>query len=170
MATICRILKNGDKRCWETPGNFQGGKTERKCQYCGKIFYVFPCVIKVGKGKFCSQSCVAKTTRNAKGKTWKMPEGFDNGAKERWLGENNPNWAGGKRKTYIHYRNADYKNWREKVFERDNYICQICGRKGCYLHPHHLKSYTKYPLLRYVIDNGLTLCVNCHHIVHARIY
>lgn len=82
-------------------------------------------------------------------------------------------WKGGisKLKIYKHYRNAEYLNWRKSVFERDNYICQKCGnksRKGniVVIHPHHIKSYTNYPELRYEIDNGITLCIHCHHIEH----
>lgn len=70
------------------------------------------------------------------------------------------------RKEYTHYRNKKYISWREEVFKRDNYICQDCNKKGDYLHPHHLFSYTFYPLLRYDVDNGITLCVKCHRNRH----
>ena len=63
-------------------------------------------------------------------------------------------------------KNADYKEWRNNVFERDNFTCQNCGMRGNVLHPHHIKSYTNFPSLRYDVNNGITLCVNCHHIVH----
>jgi len=77
-----------------------------------------------------------------------------------------------KLKRYKHYNNLDYKIWREDVFKRDNYTCQRCGirsKKGTkvVLHPHHIKSYTYYPEIRYDIDNGLTLCVQCHRIEHS---
>lgn len=30
---------------------------ERICQRCGKPFYTYPCLIKIGKGKYCSKEC-----------------------------------------------------------------------------------------------------------------
>ena len=58
-------------------------------------------------------------------------------------------------------KSNEYKIWRKKVFERDNFTCRRCGSKE-ELHPHHLKEFAKYPELRYDVDNGLTLCSKCH--------
>ena len=83
---------------------------------------------------------------------------------KRWQGELNPNWKGGisYEKRYKHYFGATYKKWRMSVFLRDNFTCQFCGLKGIYLTSHHIKSWAKYPELRYNINNGITLCENCH--------
>ena len=81
-------------------------------------------------------------------------------------------WKGGiDKKAYRHYSNLDYRLWREGVFKRDNYICQKCNKrsgngKSLFLHPHHLKSYTHYPGLRYKISNGITFCKDCHNNLH----
>jgi len=69
------------------------------------------------------------------------------------------------------YRRLKYRQWRKKVYERDNYICQSCGAKSgdgkkIYLNAHHLKSWSEYPELRYNIDNGITLCYSCHQKIH----
>ena len=74
-------------------------------------------------------------------------------------------------KPYKHYNNLEYKNWRKQVFERDNYTCKKCGNRSSVdnpvvIHPHHIKSYTYYPELRYEVDNGITLCISCHHQTH----
>lgn len=58
-----------------------------------------------------------------------------------------------------------YRDWREKIVKRDNYTCQNCGKinltgKDC--HAHHIKSWELYPELRYVLQNGKTLCLKCH--------
>lgn len=57
--------------------------------------------------------------------------------------------------------------WRIKVFERDNYTCDICKIKGCRLNAHHLNCHKHYKDLRYDINNGITLCKNCHKEFHV---
>lgn len=68
-----------------------------------------------------------------------------------------------------------YKLWRKSVFERDNYTCQECGKKGVYLQAHHIFSKSKLIELNnndydkcikdekmWEVSNGLTLCKICH--------
>lgn len=55
----------------------------------------------------------------------------------------------------------EYKDWVNKVLERDNYTCQCCGST---INPqaHHIYNYSQYPLLRCELNNGITLCESCH--------
>ena len=58
------------------------------------------------------------------------------------------------------------KAWRKAVFERDSYKCQKCGKIGGKLNAHHIKPFSLYPDLRFDIDNGITLCKECHIELH----
>lgn len=72
-------------------------------------------------------------------------------------------WKGGVSKEYKkRYYDVEYKYWRMRVFERDNFTCQFCGIRGVYVTAHHIKSFAHYPDLRYELTNGVTLCEDCH--------
>jgi hypothetical protein len=55
-----------------------------------------------------------------------------------------------------------YSLWRKIVFQRDNYICQICGKKGGILNADHIKPFALFKEERFNIENGRTLCKSCH--------
>lgn len=56
---------------------------------------------------------------------------------------------------------AQYRRWKETVYERDGYACVWCGATDK-LNADHIKSFAFYPELRFDVDNGRTLCVPCH--------
>ena len=63
-------------------------------------------------------------------------------------------------------RTKEYRNWRESVFRRDNYTCQRCGKRGGTLNAHHIIRYRSSENGRTNIENGITLCADCHKAVH----
>ena len=65
-------------------------------------------------------------------------------------------------------KTKEYRNWRNSVLKRDSFTCQKCQCKEKDLHAHHLKEFAKYKELRFEVDNGITLCVDCHRSVHRR--
>lgn len=81
---------------------------------------------------------------------------------------NENDWNGFLTPARTRIRNSQvYAQWRESVFERDNYTCQCCGAhsgKGnpVFLNAHHVESFSDHPDLRFDIDNGITLCNKCH--------
>ena len=61
------------------------------------------------------------------------------------------------------YDDPVYKDWRKKVYSRDKFQCQMPGCKSKYrLQPHHIKKWSSAAILRYDVDNGITLCRSCH--------
>jgi 5-methylcytosine-specific restriction endonuclease McrA len=77
-------------------------------------------------------------------------------------GANNHLWRGGiNRQNDILRKRFEYKTWRTKVYQRDGYTCQCCGKQGK-LNAHHLYSFASYEELRYDVNNGITLCIDCH--------
>lgn len=82
-------------------------------------------------------------------------------------GKNSYQWKGGVSRAYkTGYYSIEYKKWRMKIFERDLFTCQFCGirgnQTGGYLTAHHIKSFSKYPELRFNLNNGVCLCNECH--------
>jgi len=72
-------------------------------------------------------------------------------------------WKGGITSLYDKIRKSpEYKEWREKILIRDNFTCVECQQIGGLLEVHHIKSFSHYPDLRFVVSNGVTLCEDCH--------
>jgi hypothetical protein len=79
------------------------------------------------------------------------------------LGEKSHLWKGGITPINITLRSrAEYRLWRESVFQRDNWTCIWCGQRGGKLNADHIKPFALFPELRFAIDNGRTLCEECH--------
>ncbi len=84
------------------------------------------------------------------------------------LGEKSHLWRGGISDVNNKVRTSlEYKLWRESVYKRDDYTCVWCGLKSgngkaVILNADHIKPFAYYPELRFAIDNGRTLCLDCH--------
>jgi hypothetical protein len=83
----------------------------------------------------------------------------------RFKGEKSYRWKGGI--TSINRRiksSGAWKDWRKQVFERDNYECVCCGISGLKieLHPHHIIPISIDRTQSFNVNNGLTLCKECH--------
>jgi len=71
-----------------------------------------------------------------------------------------------------------WAEWAYNVRKRDGYKCQLlkpngkkCGYKSKTNKPHHIYPKAEFPLKVFDVNNGITLCQNCHiHIVHKNGY
>lgn len=80
------------------------------------------------------------------------------------------NWKGGVDIVNRRIRQSEeYSAWRISVWQRDYWTCKNCGHKGKDIVAHHIKSFSKYPKVRFDVENGVTLCRSCHKRVHSEI-
>lgn len=174
------------------------------------------CQKEISKGHKRCKSCVAKS------RTGKLNNSYKNG---KWIkafcvdcdinispncerckscenkrryqnAKNHPQWKGGISTLAEMIRNlSEFKIWRTKVYNRDNYQCIKCKYKGDQLEAHHkkpfaellsefLKEYDQFSpyedketLVRLAmkwkpfwdIDNGETFCEDCHMKKHLNL-
>lgn len=137
------------------------------CGNCGNDFNVV--ASRKNRAKYCCKKCysIHQTTIKSKLKGKKLSKSHVENLKKSHIGKVgslSSNWKGGITKESFKIRNSkEYKCWRLKVFERDNYKCVLCGYdKGNILQADHIKPFAYYPELRLDISNGRTLCKPCH--------
>lgn len=77
-------------------------------------------------------------------------------------GAKNGNWRNGaSRANDLIRKSVEYLDWKAQIFVRDNRQCVICG-SGNQIEADHIKPFSSYPELRFDINNGRTLCHDCH--------
>lgn len=65
----------------------------------------------------------------------------------------------------------EYIAWSKLVLQRDSHTCQCCGKRGDRLHAHHKDGYHWCKERRFDLDNGATLCSECHkgfHLIYGK--
>lgn len=118
------------------------------CEACKKEFEKLKSNIKNSKFYYCSMGCRAKHQATYIVK------------------ENHPCYIVDRSSIIDRRKSEEGASWRLAVFKRDGYKCQCCRNHGK-IHAHHLKSFTRFPELRYDIGNGVTLCEICHRGFHS---
>lgn len=66
----------------------------------------------------------------------------------------------------IQENRRDQGYWAKIVKSRDLGICQICGAENDVVIAHHIEAVSQNPIESLDLDNGITLCSNCHSKVH----
>jgi len=123
---------------------------ECKCK-CGNIINVSSNRLMVGDTKSCG--CLftelMKTRRGNRSPVWR----HDLTTKER---------VENMRRNY----NPRVQAWRKRIYERDNYTCQLSGKRGVELCAHHISGWSRSESLRFRTSNGITLCKELHSLFH----
>ena len=107
----------------------------------------------------------------------KGQKAWNKGLKSFLAKEKHYNWQGGITPLNFKIRNSfEYRQWQKFCLKRDDYTCQICGKRGSELHVDHIKPFSL--ILKennitslelainceelWNLNNGRTLCVDCH--------
>lgn len=100
----------------------------------------------------------------------------------KFYGEKHWNWKGGisKNNRIFFYKirhSSKYRQWRLNIFNRDNFTCVLCGKRGGWLeadhqqkqfsqiiHEYNIKNLKKAMFCKELwnLNNGRTLCISCH--------
>lgn len=155
-----------------------------KCETCGKEYYAPGWSIKKGFSRFCSLNCrrhnketklkmsllkIGKPTWN-KGLNKLIDKRIDYDRPTSFKSQ-------GKCKLQeIIRHNFRYRKWRSDVYVRDDFTCQICGKRGGKIEADHNKPFSiiieenNIKTLEQALEckelwdtnNGRTLCLECH--------
>lgn len=74
--------------------------------------------------------------------------------------------------TYGFYQSSKWLHTASYIRKKYNYVCQVCGKKGVYVHhinPLTQEDYINKPLMKCYGENNLTLlCYHCHEKEHSK--
>ena len=151
--------KNKIKNCQVCGNEF---KAKKDCQTRNQLFCSLKCYWESLKGSKPTEKQLEalesgrKIPRSNKGSHWSEESKLNN------RGKNNHRWRGGITPINFQIRNSPaMKEWKKKVFERDNWTCRECGVRGGKLVADHIKPFSLFPKLRFDINNGRTICKEC---------
>lgn len=151
-STDCRTKDYITRMVGEGNPHWKGLTSQYECDNCGKTFELRD--YHGSAYKYCSQECKGDHQR------------------ETLRGRNNPNYNHDKtEEERIKQRKyAEYDLWKVEVLRRDKFNCKKCGtnsKRDNRLVAHHIRNYSSYKEGRTDVDNGVTLCSNCHVKFHS---
>lgn len=142
----------------ENRDRIRNEEVDAECSVCGETFQMKKQSAAFPSNHYCSSNCRKVYF------------------KKYYSGENSHMWEGGKTALYDKVRNSEeVLNWKIAVWGRDNNTCQCCHGKSSWkvrVHAHHIINFAKLyegnESLLLDVDNGITLCEDCHTIFHGR--
>jgi len=168
------------RNCYEEERAKPDSYITKECPVCSNEFTVHKAQIERGQGKYCSRSCARSGSPTKKRKRAMLECGYCGDMFEKhkseikknvgdvhfcspncWYSynqrENHYLWSGGQHERL----SPEGREWRGKVIERDKGFCRICHSQEN-LEVHHIVRFGKNKNKRWDIDNGITLCFECH--------
>lgn len=152
------VKKNPIKNRPRGKSLYNWNKIKKKCIICNKRFFVSPAF---KNQEHCSRNCYFGATN-----------------KINKRGEKSSSWLGG----FCEYRGSEWIRIRNKVYQRDNYTCKLCGKsrkEGVRLIAHHniprrFKEKIKEDFGMDInidnLNNLITLCTPCHSKIENTFY
>ena len=176
----------------DNASNYKNALINKRCPICNKEFSTYfnsqiycsvECKSKTQTSRktlICS-NCEKEFERTASQIFWANQRGYEHifcSKKcqfEYHKGKNHPHWF--KDRTQLKEPNKslrwskEMKDWRKAVYKRDNYTCQMCGNRSSkdnavILNAHHIERFVDNENLRFDINNGITLCEDCHKLTY----
>ena len=139
-----KIRQASKKRIGILSPRWKGGPKEKECIFCHNKYKNY-----IKKSKFCSKKCFDNFQR-------KFPK----------IKELSPRWIKNRnnlKKSENKMNDVQYRYWTKEVKKRDNWKCRLLNKEcSGRLEAHHILNWIDYPELRYVVNNGITLCA-FHH-------
>jgi 5-methylcytosine-specific restriction endonuclease McrA len=145
----------------------------KNCTICNKEYYIR--ANRAEASKYCSKECWNKRRKLNNCEHCKQPIISYHGKKycsrkcshSAMVADKAPTWIDGKSLERNRARHGkELKEWRAKVFKRDNFTCKHCGIQKD-LQAHHIIEWSKDESKRFDVNNGITLCIDCHGKVHG---
>ncbi len=164
----------------------------KKCKICGEKVKRTKAEFKnrPAKNYYCSSECYHEKLKQGRGGFTKFTKKCKNCNKDFWITSRNKrtvkycsekcrkegfpkkeehnNFKKELDRSYRARHRLYYENtvWRNSVFKRDDYTCQVCNKKGFKIQAHHIENYSSNKEKRFDINNGVTLCIDCHKKFH----
>lgn len=151
-------------------------RKKKPCPECGKPIlltskFCYSCTQKGKRNKNYKDghSCFDRFCENCGARITSSSKGFCTNCYDK-SGKNNPNYKNGHFLREF-YNTIEYKKWKLSVFERDKRTCQLCNKEVKHTgNAHHIFPKRDFPELVYNLDNGITLCKECHRLINKKEY
>jgi 5-methylcytosine-specific restriction endonuclease McrA len=158
----CSLVQTGRKHVWT-----KGFKPEYVVWNKGKTLSleirkkISEATKKAMTLKICSKISLSKVGTH---QTEEHRKAISLGNKGKTAGSLHYNWKGGNPITIgdTTYTDRARVEWRLNVYRRDGFLCRGCKTPGKRLNAHHILPKSVFPERQFDVDNGMTLCVDCH--------